>query len=57
MKLELVLKSDERGFQREDLRERTFLKAGGKKGSQCSDNRPGIGWSGSMLRALRPGPG
>lgn len=59
VKLELVLKSDERGFQREDLRERTFLKAGGKRlpvqwqqardrvkrqHAESSETRPGLKW-------------
>lgn len=61
MKLELVLKNDERGFQKEDTERKDILESwaagGGNKGSHCSDNRPGIRWSSNMLRALRPGLG
>ena len=62
MKLELVLKNGERGFQREDTERKDILEScggggGGGEGFQCSDKRHGIRWSSNMLRALRPGLG
>ena len=65
VKLELVLKNGERGFQREDTERKDILEScggrwgagGGGAGFQCSDKRHGIRWSSNMLRALRPGLG